>query len=259
MSTDDDYPEFRRTGLLRLPGAVPAQDAAAMVDLIWNHLGGSHGVSRGRPETWTVAQPAGLRTISGAPELQALGSGPIRAALDDLLGAGRWQPPRRWGRFLVTFPAAATDWAIPVGGAWHNDFIPLRDDAGDRALQLFTILSDLPAGGGGTLVLTGSHRLVTRYIARSGNAPHPAQVRRALGETPWLRDLWEPSPGSTAEERIRRYMTEGAVVDDVELRVVELTGRAGDAFVMHCDTFHAAAPNCRADPRMMATTIVLRT
>jgi ectoine hydroxylase-related dioxygenase (phytanoyl-CoA dioxygenase family) len=51
-------------------------------------------------------------------------------------------------------------------------------------------------------------------------------------------------------------MTEGTRIDDVDLRVVELTGRAGDVFVMHCDTFHAAAPNRQEEPRMMATTIV---
>jgi hypothetical protein len=30
-------------------------------------------------------------------------------------------------------------------------------------------------------------------------------------------------------------MTDGTRIGDVELRVVELTGQAGDAFVMHCD------------------------
>jgi ectoine hydroxylase-related dioxygenase (phytanoyl-CoA dioxygenase family) len=106
-------------------------------------------------------------------------------------------------------------------------------------------------------VLTGSHRLVTQYIAGSGEAPHPSKLRPVLGEQPWLRDLWEPSAPSTAEQRIHRYLTNGTRIGDVDLRVVELTGQAGDAFVMHCDTLHAAAPNCQDKPRMMATTIVL--
>jgi len=38
--------------------------------------------------------------------------------------------------------------------------------------------------------------------------------------------------------------------------VVELAGRAGDVFFMHCDTFHTAAPNCLDQPRMMATNII---
>ena len=257
MLNDNQLSHFRETGLLRLPGAIPAKDAAAMVDRIWEHLHRSHGVIRDRQETWTADQPAGLRAITAAPEFRALGSAAIRAALDDLLGAGRWQPPRRWGRLLVTFPSPDQDWTLPAGAAWHNDFVPLRPDTGERAVQLFTILRHLPTRGGGTVVLTGSHHLVTRYTADSGNAPHPSRVRQVLGEQPWLRDLWEPPASSTAEQRIHRYMTDGTRIGDVDIRVVELTGRPGDAFVMHCDTFHAAAPNCHDGPRMMATNIVL--
>jgi hypothetical protein len=154
---NDHYAEFRRSGLMRLPGAVPAKDAEAMVDRIWEHLERSHGVVRDRPETWTVDKPAGLRAVTGAPEFQALGSPAIRAAVDDLLGIGRWHTPRRWGRLLVTFPSRAAEWDLPRGGAWHNDFVPLRQDANVRAVQLFMILKDLPVRGGGTLVLTGSH------------------------------------------------------------------------------------------------------
>jgi hypothetical protein len=238
----DSFHEFRRTGLLRLPGAVPAADASAMVDRISEHLDRL-------PSASPTGPIAGLRAITAAPEFRALGSASIVGALDDLLGAGRWEPPRRWGRLLVTFPSAGP-WDLPTGSAWHNDFVPLRAGPGDRAVQLFTILKDLPPRGGGTLVLTGSHRLVARYIAETGEAPHPRRVRPALTA---LRDLWEPS-----EDRVRRYLAEGVRVDDVDLRVVELTGRAGDAFVMHCDTFHAAAPNRATSPRMMATAIVLR-
>jgi hypothetical protein len=31
-------------------------------------------------------------------------------------------------------------------------------------------------------------------------------------------------------------MTDGTRIGDVDMRVVELTGRPGNAFVMHCDT-----------------------
>jgi hypothetical protein len=54
-------------------------------------------------------------------------------------------------------------------------------------------------------------------------------------------------------------MIDGTRIRDVELRVLELTGRAGDVFVMHCDTLHAAAPNCHDEPGLMATNLVLRT
>jgi len=230
-----------------------------MVDRIWEHLGRSHGIARDRPETWTVDQPSGLRAITAAPEFKALGGPAVRTAADRLLGKGQWQPPQRWGRLLVTFPSVDGEWDLPRGGAWHNDFVPLGEDAGLRAIQLFVILKDLPARGGGTLVLTGSHHLITRYITDSGQAPHPRRLRQVLGEYPWLRDLWQPSQAPSAEQRILRFMTDGTRLGDVDLRVVELTGRAGDAFVMHCDTIHAPAPNGGAEPRLMATTIVVRT
>jgi hypothetical protein len=258
MLSVDQLSDLRDTGIVRLPGAVPPAATAAMVDRIWDHLTGSHRVLRDRPDTWPSEQATGLRAITAAPEFQALGSATIRAALDDVLGAGRWQTPRRWGRPLVTFPSRERPWTLPTGGAWHNDFVPLRPGVGQRAVQLFTILRDLPARGGGTLVLTGSHRLVTRYIAGTGDAPHPSRIRPALGDHPWLRDLWEPPEAAPADQRIQRYMTDGARIDGVDLRVVELTGQAGDAFVMHCDCLHAAATANRHDqPRMMATTIVL--
>src|SRR3954466_1661929 len=109
MPSDDHYGEFRRTRLVRLPGAVTAKDVEAMVDRIWRHLGRSHGIVRERPETWTAEQPTGLGAVTAhrppglgavpaAPEFKALGSGALSAAVDDLIGIGRWHPPRRWGR-----------------------------------------------------------------------------------------------------------------------------------------------------------------
>ncbi|MEU8608281.1 phytanoyl-CoA dioxygenase family protein [Actinoplanes sp. NPDC048791] len=255
MLDDDQLSEFRDTGLLRLPGAIAPKDAAAMVERIWDHLH-NHGAVRDRPDTWTAGPATGLRAVTGAPAFRALGSTRVRAALDDLLGVGCWQEPRRWGRLLVTFPASDRLWTLPAGGAWHNDFVPLRPGTPVRALQLFTILQDVPARGGGTLVVTGSHHLVTRYSVETGKAPHPSQVRQALGAHVWLRELWEPAATTTPGQRIRRAMVEGVRIGDVDLRVVELTGRAGDSFVMHCDTLHAAAPNAREEPRMMATSIV---
>ncbi|AGL16149.1 phytanoyl-CoA dioxygenase family protein [Actinoplanes sp. N902-109] len=255
MLNVDQLVAFREAGLLHLPAAIQAQATAAMVDRVWQHLSESHQVVRDRPETWTESQSSGLRALTAEPTFASLGSSTVRAVLDDRLGTGRWQPPRRWGRLLVTFPSRGRQWGLPTGGAWHNDFVPLRHGPGERALQLFMILQDLPATGGGTLVLTGSHRLVSRYIADTGKAPHPSDLRRALGEHRWLRDLWNPPGDTTGERRIQRYMNDGIRIDDVDLRVVEVTGRAGDVFVMHCDTFHAAAPNTHNQPRIMATNI----
>ncbi|MFC7622892.1 phytanoyl-CoA dioxygenase family protein [Microlunatus sp. GCM10028923] len=256
MITGDQRDEFRRTGLLRLPGAIERPATRAMVDRIWEHLGREHGMQPDRPETWSVTRPTGLRPVTGRPEFRELGSPAIRAAFDGLLGAGRWTPPRRWGRLLITFPGPSADpWTVPQE-VWHNDFTPLTGTPDPRAVQLFVILDDLAPRGGGTLVLTGSHRLVGPLIRDSEDGPHPRRLRDRLGRDRWLRELWRPALDEPAPDRIRRFMIDGGTVGDVDLRVVELTGAAGDAYLVHCDTFHCIAPNRGAVPRIMATTMI---
>jgi Phytanoyl-CoA dioxygenase (PhyH) len=112
-----------------------------------------------------------------------------------------------------------------------------------------------PTGGGGPVALAGSHRLVSPYLG-GGEAFRMGRVRASLAAHPWLRGWWERESGDDGEDRTRRYLYEGAAVDGVPLRVMELTGEPGDVVLMHCDTFHAAAPNRSAEPRMMLTGMI---
>ena len=65
---------------------------------------------------------------------------------------------------------------------------------------------------------------------------------------PWLRGLWQDG-GDTG--RIHRYLTAGADIDGVHVRVEELTGEPGDAVIIHPRLLHAVAPNSLPSPRMM--------
>jgi hypothetical protein len=65
---------------------------------------------------------------------------------------------------------------------------------------------------------------------------------------PWFRDLWN---GDGDADRIHRYLTEGADVDGVHVRVEELTGEPGDAVIMHPRLLHVVGPNSLQTPRMM--------
>ncbi len=78
------------------PDGIDADAAAGMVRRIWQHLEAKHAVFRDRPDSWTIGTPHGLRPITAAREFRALGSPTLRGAADDLLGAGRRTPPRRW-------------------------------------------------------------------------------------------------------------------------------------------------------------------
>jgi ectoine hydroxylase-related dioxygenase (phytanoyl-CoA dioxygenase family) len=124
-----------------------------------------------------------------------------------------------------------------------------------RPVQYFAFLDSVRPRGGGTLALAGSHRLVAPYLGE-GEAFRMGRVRTSLAVHPWLRALWTPDDSSDPDDRIRRYLGEETVVDGVPLRVLELTGEPGDVVVMHCDTFHAVAPNRSGRPRWMLTEIV---
>jgi ectoine hydroxylase-related dioxygenase (phytanoyl-CoA dioxygenase family) len=130
--------------------------------------------------------------------------------------------------------------------------VGVPEAAGPWPAQFFAFLSPVRPRGGGTLVQTWLHRLVAPYLGEEFRMP---RVRAALAAHPWLRGLWEPGHGG---DRIQRYMHDGAVVDGVPLRVVELTGEPGDVVLMHSDCFHTPALNRRTEPRMMITEMIER-
>lgn len=62
----------------------------------------------------------------------------------------------------MIFPADDR-WELPVRG-WHFDFMPASVDP--RPVHVFAFLNEVRPRGGGTLVLTGSHRVVEQYLRR---------------------------------------------------------------------------------------------
>ena len=145
----------------------------------------------------------------------------------------------------MTFPRPGTAWDVPASG-WHLDSLDLEL----TMLAVFAHLAPVQPRGGGTLVVTGSHRLNTPAGPRAGNAPVRSHDVKAHLRTvhPWLRDLWKAG-GDTG--RIHRYLTAGAEINGVHVRVEELTGEPGDAVIMHPRLLHAVAPNSLPSPRMM--------
>jgi len=237
--------EFDRRGLLRLPATIPAAQVAAMRQRVWQHLLDAHAIRPGRPETWTVRLPAQFQKLTATGAFDAMATGRLKAAIDHLLGPGQWKPPAHWGRPLVTFPDSGTAWDVPADG-WHLDSPDNMDEL--TMLVVFAHLAPVRPRGGGTLVITGSHRLATASGSRADVPARSAEVKAYLRTLhPWLRDLWKGGEAG----RIHRYLVEGAVIDGVHVRVEELTGEPGDAVIMHPRLLHAMAPNSLDGPRMM--------
>jgi ectoine hydroxylase-related dioxygenase (phytanoyl-CoA dioxygenase family) len=53
-------------------------------------------------------------------------------------------------------------------------------------------------------------------------------------------------------------MERSEILDDVELRVVEMTGEPGDVLLTHPLLLHAPAKNCAALPRIVLSSTVYR-
>jgi len=250
---------FAAEGLLKLPAALDPDDAQEMCDEVWAFLAAKQGTSRDDSKTWTTARSAGFNRLSRTGALDRLWSPTVNDVLSDLLDTD--EQHRERPRVLMTFPQPDRTWDVP-SGAWHFDFTPLQGRPGLRAVQVFALLSEVRPQGGGTLVLSGSHQLVSRYVARTGQEPKPRLVRGDLSARhPWLAQLWGRRNGETgsSDDRVSRLLGVPALVDGVELRVTEVTGKPGDVYIMNSDCFHAIAPNTLAVARVMCTSLIIRT
>lgn len=243
--TIDQIDQFDRDGFVRIREAFDGADA--MADRLWQHLA-KRGIDRSDPATWPSGKAHHLQKLLRQPVFVPIGGPKTTAAIDDLLGPGRWTRPEHWGEFLVNFPEPGREWMVPT--LWHSDAAytdPLKPPLG---VMVFSFLNQVDARGGGTLVLAGSHRLVERFAAgrpgvREEKTPN---VRRAFYQShPWLAALVAHDVDRT---RLEPFGGE-ADVDGLPARVVELTGNAGDIVICHPLIAHCVSPNCAQHPRFM--------
>ena len=228
-------------------GAFDAEAARAMRDSIWKALE-DVGMHRDRPATWTVERPPNLQHLKADPVFQKVGSSTLLSAIEPILEGLPYEQPRDWGAFFLAFPGK-TPWHIPTSG-WHIDahyFSPLLPT---RGVKTFALLGDIAPRGGGTLMVSGSHRLVHRWFQEN---PPPrgargAQLRRLLQMQPYVRDLHS---ARDVEKRIERFLRRVEDVDGIPLQVVEAAGDAGDVILVHPLVMHVAAPNNAVEPRFM--------
>lgn len=253
--TGFDRGRFAEEGLIALRQAFTSDEAAAMQSVIWTDFEQRTQLRRDDPATWRTGGPDfNLKSLKAHPIFDpVLRNDALRAALDCIFEA--WIPPKqRSPRLLITFPTLGP-WVLPVG--WHFDGSFERSSPPVRWVQVWGLLDRLEPGGGGTLLLAGSHRLVDRYSRGDLSAAHRpgngVNWTRFMTHYPALRNLAE---GGTTEHPGRELLDQLHDVDGVPVRVIELTGEAGDLFISHGDTFHCVAPNTTLRPRLMMTCFV---
>jgi hypothetical protein len=144
-----------------------------------------------------------------------------------------------------------TDWRLPTGrGTWHWDG---RPDLHDWGVWVFTLVMPLPARSGGTLLLTGTNRLLsTMFAAQSPRelaAASKRQRERFQRRHPWFAELREQRPLPAAHEHA--LVETGLEVDGEHVQPVEVAGAAGDVVLMAGWTIHSAPPWVGPDGRFV--------
>ena len=269
MLTDQQRDEFDRFGIVRMPGAVAKSDAEEMLGIVWDCLRERYHIHRGVRDTWpepisrsdgAVEQIGGEHRFLGTHHIpksvtfEQVGNAAVCGAVDNLLGRGNWQRPERWGSLLVTFPESTGRWEVPRSN-WHLDFPASGSRPGLSGVRIFTCLDKLPAGGGGTVFVAGSHRLIQK-VAREGEHLRSADARmRLIRAYPWVKALCSRDEKA---DRAHRFMRKGTIVDGVEVRVVEMIGEAGDVVLAHPMILHAPAMNCSSVPRFVLSATAFR-
>ena len=240
---------FAEHGALRVPGLLDPALVGSVYDLAADVLR-AEGVLA--DDTWSgpladAALQSRLNKIlkgrmKHARALAALLTPELLTCVDALVEGrethGFGDPPLP--QLLFSAPDAET-WAVPHG-MWHLDH-PRGAEPGSPGVQAFLFLAPTPPGGGGTLVLEGSHRLLNDV----GFLPS-REVKRGLAREPALKPLFD----ARLQERsaLRDAVFE---VDGVVLRVRELVGDPGDVWFTDLRVLHTLAPNASAAPRLMAT------
>jgi Phytanoyl-CoA dioxygenase (PhyH) len=122
---------------------------------------------------------------------------------------------------LLLSPPRQGDWHL-AGLNWHVDVS--THQVRIPGIQVFVLIDDLEEHGGATLVLSGSHLHAddTRMKSRIRDAVQSGKMEEAL-----LRELG--------------------------LAVVELTGKSGDAYLMDMRTLHTPSVNASNQMRVVAT------
>jgi hypothetical protein len=229
MLTVEQLDEVRRSGILRVPGAVPSRDADAMCNSVWEMLARRYHIRRDDPETWKGQRIMGTRDIPAPMTCEQVASPAVRSMFNNLLGLAAWEAPEHWGSLLVSFPDSHERWDVPYQ-SWHLDAPVVRSLPHLYGVRLFTCLAKLSAQGGATLAVAGSARLAQGLAGARGMARiRSADVRKGLMQRyRWMKDLCS---ADVSLDRVQHFMDSVTRLEDVQVRVVELTGDPGDVLL----------------------------
>jgi ectoine hydroxylase-related dioxygenase (phytanoyl-CoA dioxygenase family) len=246
--TDEEtFQHFREHGWMRVRAAFSADEAEAMRTVVWRALA-DVGIRQDDPATWARERPEHLQHLKADPVFQAVGSSRLLKAIDAAFEGQAYARPKHWGAFFLAFPSRDA-WNVPAGG-WHIDANYVSSLSPPDGVRTHVLFGDVAPRAGGTLIVSGSHRLVHKYFRDHPPAHGTRGVgyRRLLQGHPYIGELH--AEGSV-NERVARFMDRTEEHDGISLRIVENTGAAGDVILLHPLVLHVATPNTGHRPRFL--------
>ena len=220
--------QFIHDGFVKLEGAFPRSTAEACCGILWRDL----GLSPDRLQDWKEPVMR-LGMYADPPFREAVSAPRLHAAVDQLVGVGRWVPLQALGHMVVRFPAGK-----PWDDGWHIDgSFPPPDDpksldyfqwrvnflSRGRVMLMLFLMSDCGEDDAPTRVRVGSHLPMARQLQQHGEAGIS------------LADLAQEGFASS---------------DHCDLALA--TGEAGTVWLRHPVMVHAAQTHRGTRPRFLA-------
>ncbi|MGG6237803.1 phytanoyl-CoA dioxygenase family protein [Nodosilinea sp. AN01ver1] len=222
--TPEQKSSFQTKGYLRLKGALSKRQVRPIKEHILAELSRLKIWSSGKNLSASIKQMPAFQQIAKLSglvnhhDLQSKVITPDTLALINSLANGKLAPAQ--SQLLISLPHQG-DWTLN-GLNWHTDISSHQQRI--PGIQAFILIDDVNPHGGATLALAGSHLLSNR-----------GESRRNIREV--LRN------GSDMEIELGRS----------NLSIVEMSGQAGDVYLMDMRLLHTPSINSSKTIRMMAT------
>lgn len=214
--SESDIERFKENGYICIKRAFPRQIASECTALLWQTLI-QEGMDPYDPKTWMRRKSVGhiYNESSGYPWSEVV-SPRLMQAMDSICGKNRWQDPIGLGWWTITSPGYFSEESWDIDGQWHVDgqyvHYPFSKEIGLTAIMLFSDVKEYIHGA--TTVLKGSHKYVGNLIAESGfRGLSGYQIKKILND---CEEDWDSE---------------------------QLTGEAGDIYLMHPFLVHARSRN----------------
>lgn len=223
--TPEQISFFRNRGYVFLGGALKKAQVDPLKRHVLNELNrlkiwhAGRSLSASIKEMPAFQQIAKLSGLIKQNDLQSKVITPELLAAIASLAEGKVAPAQ--SQLLISLPNQG-DWTLSALN-WHTD-ISSSDSCRIPGIQAFILIDDISPRGGATLALAGSHLL--------------ANDRKSSGR---VREMLRK--GGDLESELR----------SINLSMIEMSGKAGDVYLMDMRVLHTPSINSTKSVRMMAT------